>query len=217
MVCHLISENIYLQLTFTNWSPGSNGAFAYTRTTMASPLPIHLLSFKAIWKSNGQIALDWQTTFEENNKGFEVERSTNGIEFETLDFIPAVDVLGAENRYSFNDRFVPYGKVYYRLKQLDHDGNFKYSEVINVTGESTKQIYLFPIPAKDLIHIQFPYDVENIGINIYNLAGQKVYKEMFTGNQYGRELSISIEDLVQGVYNMEILGQKGRTALLFIK
>lgn len=99
------------------------------------PLPVKLTHFSA--RSEGQSAqLSWETSWEEGNSHFEVQRSTGGLNFETIGFVPGGNNSSALIAYSFVDESPYTGNNYYRLKQHDFNGTFAFSEIVRVSVEA---------------------------------------------------------------------------------
>ena len=116
-----------------------------------NPLPIELLSFSAI--PNGQkVDVKWETATETNNAYFTIEKSKDGINFTKL-----IDVPGADNSTNYKEYaetdYQPYsGTSYYRLKQTDYNGNFKYFNIVPVNFENQKNITVYPNPIINTSH-----------------------------------------------------------------
>ncbi|MBZ0199667.1 MAG: hypothetical protein K8H86_07360, partial [Ignavibacteriaceae bacterium] len=110
---------------------GSQGNFAIARLSGDDPIPVELTSFTAS-QSNGNVELKWSTATETNNYGFEVERKTNDAEFAKIAFIQGAGTTTELKNYSFTDNELKSTTVTYRLKQIDYNGNFEYSNEINV-------------------------------------------------------------------------------------
>jgi len=102
------------------------GAFEYNL-----PESVELCLFEALLKGN-TVQLNWQTTSEANNIGFEVERGLNMMSFEKIGFVKDYDASTMSQSYRFLDKNVKEGKYFYRIKQLNMDGSFKYSTIIKI-------------------------------------------------------------------------------------
>lgn len=115
--------------------------------TIQEPLPVTLISFKGQADVEG-IKLVWETAREEQNKGFEIERSPDAVRFETKGFVAGNNTTPVKSQYTFYDSDVkPHLSYFYRLKQLDFDGEFAFSRIIEVTnGGDSGQFYVFPNP-----------------------------------------------------------------------
>lgn len=124
------------------------------KVRIISPLPVKWLSFDAMAKVH-QVLLDWSTTDEAGNKGFDVERSTDQQHWKTIAWVPAASSLGDVKQYQYTDTDPEEGVNYYRLKQIDLDGKFNYSVVQSVSFKKDPAIQiLYPNPAKDRLYIK---------------------------------------------------------------
>ncbi|MCO5239470.1 MAG: T9SS type A sorting domain-containing protein [Chitinophagaceae bacterium] len=121
--------------------------------TGLSTLPVTLLSFTANAIA-GESELKWETANEINNKGFYIERSLNGISWETIGFVAAATDSRSSYQYRFTDRIPETGTNYYRLKQVDIDGQFEYSPVKNLQYKYSGATLLFPNPASDVLSLK---------------------------------------------------------------
>ena len=132
----------------TNLSPGTY-TFQFRITTksgfsaadtvnviVSSVLPVTLVEFNAK-PSKGQAQLKWVTTNEVNSSHYEIQRSTNGKEFEAVGRVESNNSL-EKNLYSFTDNIPTNSVVYYRLSMVDKDGSFAYSKVISVSVNAGK-------------------------------------------------------------------------------
>lgn len=115
-------------------------------------LPIKLKSFKAVM-GKGISNLSFTTASEINNAGFDIERSADGITFEKIGWVDGHGSTTEEIHYTFTDTKPLFGINYYRLRQMDYDGRFEYSKIVNV-GYTSDDVYLYPNPATDILHIQ---------------------------------------------------------------
>lgn len=103
------------------------------------PLPVELAYFAGMWKDQN-INLFWRTASEQNNKGFEVQKSKDGNTFEKIGFTKGNGTTVDVTNYNFIDRSPSNGINYYRLKQIDFDGKFEYSKIIAVAYEKSMTI-----------------------------------------------------------------------------
>jgi len=95
------------------------------------PTPVELVSFSAEFINNN-IELIWLTKSENNNLGFEIQKSTDSISFKKIGFIPGSGTSANPHSYNFLDSDICCGKYYYRLKQINTDGSFQYSNIISI-------------------------------------------------------------------------------------
>lgn len=161
-------------------------------------LPVSLKSFTAV-KADKQVQLTWTTASEENNLGFEVQRSSDGTNFTTIGFVNGNGTTAQENTYHFTDQSPFAGKNYYRLKQIDIDNRASYSSIRSIEMDKDQQrIQLFPNPSRSLI------TVTNIKagdqMSVFNSQGNLILRKIASS---GRE-SISVEKLAAGVYMLQV-------------
>lgn len=136
------------------------------------PLAIKLLSFTGTCTNNKNI-LSWQTTDEINNKGFTIERSNDGIAFETIGFVNA-NVQKGVNNYDYTDLSPEENINYYRLKIMDLNGSYEYSNTISLHNKGVKNISFntYPNPVQTQLHFftQHP----NSELYLYDILGKQV-------------------------------------------
>jgi hypothetical protein len=169
-------------------------------------LPIELISFEGIRKED-HVELTWATASEENNAGFEIERAYKngpGLEWKMIDFVEGNGTTTDVQTYSYDDVQPFQGTNYYRLKQLDFDGQFEYSDVISVDfgrGSDIFKVKISPNPARTQLTIE-----NGIGrVAIFNILGQPVKNIQVTNASY----AISLEDLPNGQYIIRVQKDDG--------
>lgn len=164
------------------WPAGVTGTVAYGATTVTlnvlSVLPLTLLEFSANATGN-RTALQWKTADEVNTAAFEVERSTNGVNYRTIGTVKAI---GRDaNNYSLIDEAPVAGNNYYRLKMKDLDGKFTLSQVITVKHGAKDGLQLAPVPARSYVTVQLKdQSLLNQRAQVYNSAGHMITEVMLT-------------------------------------
>lgn len=183
--------------------------------------PVTWLHFKANLINDKDVLLNWATASEINNSHFEVERSTDGVNFVKIGTEKSKAPSGQSNiilNYYLTDFNVANtGKqtLYYRVKQVDFDGSFAYTniEVIKLKFNSTTRVY--PNPTKDDITISFTpaSDDEEVIITVTDMAGKVVYTEKATCNFNQQFIhKVSLKDIESGCYNATItIGSTSQT------
>jgi hypothetical protein len=150
--------------------------FSFRLNGTASIIPVELTSFTAS-VNEGIVELTWNTATEKNNKGFEVERSSNGI-FNTVGFVQGNGTTTQPQSYSFVDRGLAAGNYSYRLKQIDFDGSSSYSPVVNVTVTSPTVYALaqnYPNPFNPTTVINFSLTVDSkVTLKVYDILGRQI-------------------------------------------
>ena len=139
-------------------------------------VPVELTSFSAN-VSDGNVILNWTTATELNNSGFEVERKAGG-EFQTIAFVLGNGTTTEQHNYSYADNNLNSGSYTYRLKQVDYDGTFAYSNEVNVEITTPVKFELsqnYPNPFNPTTKINFsiPQNSE-VTLTVFNVLGQKV-------------------------------------------
>ncbi len=167
-------------------------------------VPVELTSFTSK-VSPGIVTLNWQTATEINNHGFEIERNSDGT-WTTIGYREGAGTTTEQQLYSFSDNVSTLNahQISYRLKQIDYNGTFSYSNIIEVTvlpvRFSLSQNYPNPFNPSTLISFSIP-NRENVALDVYNLLGQKVTsilnKEM-EGGSY--EINFDASKLSAGIY-----------------
>lgn len=177
-----------------------------------APVPVRGLTFE-IFNANPGVLLKWTTEYEINNLGFVVERSFDGISFDSIAFVEASGITSGISRYTYHDTHQPTAAVYYRLKQMDiGSGNFSYSPVryLNVAaGETETSVFPNPVENKQ-VHLRFSNaPTDYFTVQLINDKGQTLYRKSIT--QTGSSLyQIQLpENIKRGVYTLRII-QKDR-------
>lgn len=128
----------------------------FSGTDYADPMPVKLLSFNGK-KVNETVELLWRTVSEVNNKGFEIERSIDGKNFSKVGFVKGKGTVNVQTEYAFADYNAPLNQmIFYRLKQLDHDNAFEYSNTIIIDcgySVSLSQYTVYPNPFTDEVFV----------------------------------------------------------------
>ncbi len=169
----------------------------------AGTIPVELTSFVASVNENN-VTLSWSTATETNNQGFEIQRS-NGNEFLAIGFVSGNGTTTEVKTYSYTDRNLAAGSYSYRLKQVDFDGTFAYSDVVNADVTAPVQFELsqnYPNPFNPSTTINFSIPQSSIvTLKVFNTLGQEV-KTLVNQNMESGVHSISFDasDLNSGIY-----------------
>ncbi len=151
--------------------------FSYTTpAACVQALPVSLSSFTASVKNNTNI-LNWSTATETNNKGFEVMKSFDGNNFETVGTVVGKGNNSSVSNYEWVDN-KPFATSYYKLKQIDNDGKFQYSNVVSVKQNSINQLNLVLKQNPVQTSLAFVYDLPqagNVSISVKDVFGRTIY------------------------------------------
>jgi hypothetical protein len=170
-------------------------------------VPVELTSFTAS-ADYGVVELQWITATETNNQGFEVQRS-NGGEFETIAFVDGHGTTTQTQAYSYSDRSVNVGSYSYRLKQVDFDGTFEYSGVVEVDVPAPAVFAMdqnYPNPFNPSTMISFRLAVDSkVSMTVFNVLGQEV-ASLLNGNLVAgsHQVNFDASSLNSGVYMYRI-------------
>lgn len=167
---------------------------------LALILPVKLTSFKAKKQDNFS-SLTWETSSEINNDFFDVERSSNSVDFVSIGRVQGNGTTNATQNYDFLDRNPLSGKNYYRLKQVDYNGAYEYSDIESVDfSEGRGGIQVFPNPTADFITIALDRKYEKI--KVLNNLGQLV--EIISSTEMGNnQIKVNVSDYTPGIYFIE--------------
>ncbi len=176
---------------------------SWTLSESLAPLPVSLLGFEAKREDSQNISLHWQTANEVNNLGFEVEKSKNGQYFEKIAFVEGKGSASAPNQYLL--RHQESESAYYRLKQIDKNGDYQYAERIFLQGMQA-QPKLFPNPLRDgqEIHLSGLLPHTLYQIQIRDAQGKLSQDFQSKGTDASEKLNAAILMLRSGIYLMTI-------------
>jgi len=179
-------------------------------------IPVELLSFVA-QRTDAGVELIWKTATETNNSGFTIERSRDEENFTQIGFVSGRGTTTEITNYNYLDSEIETGKYYYRLKQTDFDGTFKYLNVVLVDVGLPKQFQLSqnhpnPFNPTTTVKFQLPVDA-NVRIELFNSIGQKV-SELLNSDLSGgvHEVTFEGSNLSSGIYyyTMNAVGKDGK-------
>jgi len=179
-------------------APGdAQGTLAILSITIAAaPLPIELISFKGKRITDETIVLDWQTASETNNKGFEIQQSTDAKDFVTAAY---VEGKGNSSRLSSYELKLSNSEpVHYRLKQVDFDGKVSYSQIIYLQSVSS-EIKISPNPIKDKIVLTGDAKCD-YHLYLSDILGNTIVSYSGNLSQLENLLNASIAGLSAGIY-----------------
>ncbi|NUN08927.1 MAG: T9SS type A sorting domain-containing protein [Ignavibacteriaceae bacterium] len=189
------------------------------------PLPVELTSFTASVNDNN-VVLNWETATEVNNYGFEIERVKSEElkvkNFTTLGFVPGAGNSNSPKSYSFTDNDIENGTYLYRLKQLNTDGSYNYSNEITAVVAFIPDKFLLmqnypnPFNSETVIRYQLPTDVF-VKMEIYSTPGDKVAAPVNQFQKAGvHTIKFDALDLPSGIYFCEFTAGKYKSVKKFI-
>lgn len=197
----------YAEITGITSFSGGSGAI---RLSPSGNLPIELSSFKG-WNNGSYNTIQWTTKSELNNNRFELERSTDGQQFEHITTVMGAGTTSEPQNYFHKDEAPLLGINYYRLRQVDHDGTSSLSNVIAIEVESTQgEQRFFPNPTTGKLVYQFNATHKGqIILQVHNMLGQTL--DTWTHNSH-----VGINNKVldwsaypTGTYHISVYDSKG--------
>ncbi|WMN12887.1 T9SS type A sorting domain-containing protein [Marivirga salinae] len=170
-----------------------------------NPLPVEFTFFIAENKFN-RVELKWQTASEINNEFFEVQRSFDGKEYEAIGIVEGNGNSNQTIDYDFKD-FAPLaGESYYRLRQVDYDGAFEYSEVVRVRRAQAADLIAVPNPTQSQnIHLRLLgfHGEQKVQVTIFDIQGRRHYQAIHNPSDLNKPLPIN-QNLNSGIYIVDV-------------
>jgi hypothetical protein len=192
-------------LRFVSIQPGWDWWWAVDNISVLATdfIPVELASFAASI-SDGNVTLNWSTATETNNQGFDIERNS-GNGFEKIGFIAGFGTSTEIHSYSYTDNSLQEGSYTYRLKQVDYDGTFEYSDVVEVDVTVPKVFALeqnYPNPFNPSTTIKFSLAADSkVSLTVFDILGQEV-ANLISGNLAAgsHEMDFNASNVNSGVY-----------------
>ncbi|WP_420387622.1 T9SS type A sorting domain-containing protein [Roseivirga sp.] len=185
---------------YVAWNDGGGSPFVYANYSSCNPsdtqsLPVTLISFKACLNDQ-QVHLEWVTSEEINNSHFEMERSANAINWQTIGAVEGHGNSTESNTYRFIDANPLYGRSFYRLIQHDFSGVTETFEVVSILYEKEVELKVFPNPADKEIEITCEEEV--LQVQAFSNTG---HSYTLMTNSEGR---YNLDQLNPGIYYLKI-------------
>ncbi len=198
--------------SITNDGAITTGNYTGNPPTGSGTLPIKLTYFKATVENNF-ITLYWQTASEENNDYFTIERSADGINYNTIATIKGSGNSNNTINYTYSDKHPINKTSYYRLTQTDYNGESETFDPVSVSFFKENGIAIGPNPATDKINIIISNVSEKESVSIYTLSGQLIKTTEITSNY----ATINISEIPKGIYMVVISSGDNKISKRIIK
>ena len=199
-----------LTITFNTFDPDFTSFSQVLPATVnsgTSSLPVTLSAFDAKRQDEKTVLVSWQTISEYGNAGFEVQRSENGKDFEILGFVDGAGNSQTKLNYRFVDHQAT-RSAYYRLKQIDNSGEFKYSPVVFVQGIDLQKISVYPNPFTKELKLDFGSTEPTklpVSLEVYTAQGKRVLRKVGNVTKVQGALNEQINKLDNGVYLLRVI------------
>ena len=174
-------------------------------------IPVELTYFRGNEHSNGNL-LQWETASEFDNEKFVIEKSRNGSDFVAIDFLLGHGTMNNSVQYEYMDDSPFIGYNYYRLKQVDFNGSYDYSEILILENLEEKTIDIFPSVVTESINVTISSSQAN-QLVVFDQSGKSIIqKAIGDGNN-----TINLSSLASGAYYMTVYLEDGPYVEKFIK
>ena len=191
------SEPIYA----TRYSLTGFSDFIVGKNDIPFPLPVILTAFATECHEN-YVKLLWQTESESNNLGFSVEKSNNGVDFYEISFSSGCGNCNNPSNYELVDDEID-EDAYYRLKQIDYDGVFTYSDIVS-SNCGTNKVNVFCRIKDGVLNVDFSScNTIQYQIELYDNAGQMVLRNLIP-DDYNQNYSFYLPSLSSGIYYLKL-------------
>lgn len=187
----------------------TNTAFRGVALAPAAVTPVTLSAFAGVYNS-GKALLNWLVSNETNLRGYEVEKSLNATEFVNVGFVAAT------NAHSYNFSTDQKTAVaYYRLKMVDKDGSFKYSNIISINGKEGVKVDLYPNPAKNVLIVSHPKAEDKAVATVTGINGKRILVQNIAAG--ATQTTLDVSKLSAGTYIVVYDNGSSSTTATFVK
>jgi len=185
-----------------------NSYFALANGTgFNNPLPVELVRFEGKARM-ASVELSWTTASEFNSDYFDVERSTDGVNFSSIGRVQAAGFSTSVRKYVLDDRQPVRGVNYYRLRQVDRDGTMDFSQVVSVRFVPTR-LEVFPNPATGTqLTIRLPEGMGNVQAQLTDLEGRSITAQTTLQEGFSAP-AVDISGVTTGAYMLRITDEAG--------
>ena len=182
---------------FSHFSIGTSGG--------STALPVQMLYITAEPTGKHHILVSWATALEINNQGFFVMRSLDGVNFSDIGWVVGHNNSTVTNTYTYDDRPSQNAVYYYKLRQIDNNGKFSFSNIAEakLSDQTAQDFALYPNPTASDIFLQVNNPSEEVRVDIYDIKGQLVYNNIFTIENTGSQQTLTIHassEMTLGTY-----------------
>ena len=203
-------RKFHAPLNYLGYSVGNQGLIY--KYADSSYIPVEIVSFTGFYEKE-KIMLSWVTASEINNNGFEIQKSKDKEIWQTIGFVNGSGSSTEFNNYNYIDNTTLYETNYYRLKQIDYDGTYKYSQIIEISlFLSNFQLYQnFPNPFNPNTTIKYIVSQRSfVRISLYDIRGEKVADLINEEKQPGiHSIEFTNRNLSSGIYLYRMITSYG--------
>lgn len=205
----ILSLSLLVSTAHAQYIGGTGGGGVTNCSAAFAMLPVELLHFTAAAKGH-EVQLHWATATEQNNAGFQVQRSSDALRFEAIAEVPGVGNSMQVVEYDALDRSPLPGTSYYRLLQTDFDGTTSYSDVVSVTIAKS-ELLAYPNPADDRLWITGTSSGDDV------VLMDAMGRTLRTVPANDALFSLDLSDLPAGRYVIRVAGAGGLRTVPVVK
>ncbi len=209
-------------VTSREGDPPPFGVFKFavgSGVTKKSELPVELIKFE-VKKDNGKASIEWKTASEQNSVQYEVERSTDGMNFEHIGTVKILGDSETLKEYDFMDISPNSGANYYRLKIVDYDGSYEYSDVATMSFGTDIILMVAPNPVLEVMTIDAGEVGQNVTatVEVFDQSGKQLYLQLveFQNGKYQTNAS-DLNVTTPGAYFIRVTGSNSSKVVKFMK
>ena len=193
----------------------------YNIIAESGAFPVEWLTFEAEQMTNSLIELNWETGRETNNSHFQIERSTDNVIFSKIGRVEGAGTIDYNQQYNFMDSVAKAKTYYYRIRQIDFDGQFEFSETrqVEITSMDILNLDIYPNPATENITISAQIEnPDGLDLIVADMSGKVILQKNISGrNEF--QMNMDVSRFVPGIYNISLIDGYGQaaTSARFIK
>ncbi|MEL7339447.1 MAG: T9SS type A sorting domain-containing protein, partial [Bacteroidota bacterium] len=185
--------------------------------------PVEWLDFAVVWEDL-DASLSWSTASENASDFFEVQRSLDGLTFQPIGEVKAAGSSVETRQYQFKDidaASLKLNKYYYRIRQVDLDGAYDYSNVIELNrtlSEGEIALSAYPNPTQDIVEIRYAaFRAGTLDLRVFNSLGQVVHQQRLTYDKGNQFQTLDLSGWKAGLYILELTSEQYASSLKLIK
>lgn len=194
--------------TTSNLVTGTVTSFSDFTAGETTAMPVSWLNVSAEKDGKQDVVVKWSTANELENDYFEIQYAQNGLEFETAGFQKGSGTTLSQTSYQFvhpNVLVNTTGNLFYRIKQVDYNGDFSYSNIVSVKAESSAEVVVYPVPLTSATTVELPAAAEVISVSLTNAFGAVTVIPQDNYKQYLKTINLSnLNSCAPGMYWLEI-------------
>jgi hypothetical protein len=194
--------------TTSNLITGTVTSFSDFTAGETTALPVSWLNVSAEKQGKQDVVVKWSTANELDNDYFEIQYAENGLDFKTAGFQKGAGTTLSQTAYDFLHSSALAnisGALFYRIKQVDYNGDFSYSNIVSVKAESMQEVVVYPVPLTSATTVELPAATDVISVSLTNAYGAVTVIPQDNYKQYLKTINLSnLNSCAPGMYWLEI-------------